>query len=185
MKKIFIKIKGTFIGGIILFLPVFILAAIFQKVYGFLFGFGHKITGLLGLEKEFAPILTTIIIILVFYFLGLIVRFALVNRIKEWIENNLLVFIPTYSKYKAKMMSKLQPGVDLRQPVLIEINGAWKPGFLVVEQGEKSTVFLPTSPDTDYGEVWVVKSDSVQNLAMSTKELKTSLLLGGKGLNIT
>ena len=83
------------------------------------------------------------------------------------------------------MMSKLQPGVDLRQSVLVEINGAWKPGFLVVEQGEKSTVFLPTSPDTDYGEVWVVRSESVQNLAMSTKELKTSLLLGGKGLNIT
>ena len=44
---------------------------------------------------------------------------------------------------------------------------------------------MPSSPDTDYGEVWVVKSEYVQKLAMTVKELKTSLLLGGKGLSLT
>lgn len=185
MKKLFDKIKSTFISGIILFLPLFILAAIIQKVYQFVFGFGHKITALLGLEKEFAPILTTVLVILIFYIFGLLVRFSMVTKMKEWIENNLLVYIPTYSKYKAKMMAKLQPGADLRQPVLVEMNGAWKPGLLVSAVNGKSTVFMPTTPDTDYGEVWVVKSECVQQLAMTTKELKTSLLLGGKGLNLT
>ena len=147
-----------------------------------MYGFGHKVAGMLGLEKDFAPILTTILVILVFFVFGLLVRFSMVTKAKEWIENNLLVFIPTYTKYKAKMMAKLQPGEDLRKPVLVEMNGAWKPGLLVTETEGNSTVFMPTSPDTDYGEVWVVKSNHIQPLTMTTKELKTSLLLGGKGL---
>jgi uncharacterized membrane protein len=185
MKNAFHKIKNTFISGIILFLPLFILAAILQKVYTFMFGFGHKITGLLGMEKDFVPVLTTVLVILLFFIFGLLVRFSMVTKTKEWIENNLLVYIPTYSKYKAKMMAKLQPGVDLRQPVLVEMNESWKPGLLVTETEDKSTVFMPSSPDTDYGEVWVVKSECVQKLAMTVKDLKTSLLLGGKGLSLT
>lgn len=184
MKKIYHKIKNTFIAGIILFLPLFIIAAILHKIYTFMYGFGHKVAGMLGLEKDFAPILTTVLVILLFFVFGLLVRFSMVTKTKEWIENNLLVYIPTYSKYKAKMMAKLQPGEDLRQPVLVEMNGAWKPGLLVSAADGKSTVFMPTSPDTDFGEVWVVKSECVQHLAMSAKELKTSLLLGGKGLNL-
>jgi uncharacterized membrane protein len=182
MKKLFNKVKGTFISGIILFLPLFIIAAILHKVYTFMYGFGHKVAGMLGLEKDFAPILTTVLVILLFFVFGLLVRFSMVTKTKEWIENNLLVYIPTYSKYKAKMMAKLQPGEDLRKPVLVEMNGAWKPGLLVTETEGNSTVFMPTSPDTDYGEVWVVKSNHIQPLTMTTKELKTSLLLGGKGL---
>jgi uncharacterized membrane protein len=184
MKNLYKKIKNTFISGIILFLPLFILAAILQKVYTFMFGFGHKITALLGMEKEFAPVLTTVLVILLFYIFGLLVRFSMVTKMKEWIENNLLVYIPTYSKYKAKMMAKLQPGADLRQPVLVEMSGALKPGLLVNTENGKSTVFMPTTPDTDYGEVWVVDSKSVTEINMSTKELKTSLLLAGKGLKI-
>jgi uncharacterized membrane protein len=184
MKELFNKIKNTFISGIILFLPLFILAAIIQKVYAFVFGFGHKITALLGLEKDFAPVLTTFLVILIFYIFGLLVRFSMVTKMKDWIENNLLVYIPTYSKYKAKMMAKLQPGADVRQPVLVEMNGAWKPGLLVNAVNGKSTVFIPKTPDTDYGEVWVVDSKSVKEIKMTTKELKTSLLLAGKGLEI-
>ena len=39
MKETIKKIKKTFIAGVILFLPVFVLLSIIQKVYGFIFGF--------------------------------------------------------------------------------------------------------------------------------------------------
>jgi uncharacterized membrane protein len=184
MKNLFNKVKNTIISGIVLFLPVFILAAIFKKVYDFMFGFGHKFTQSLGLEKDFAPVLTTIFIIILFYSFGLLVRFSLVTKVKEWIENNVLVYIPPYSKYKAKMMAKLQPEPDLRQPVLVEKSDGWKPGFLIGSEGRKSTVFLPSTPDTDYGEVWIVDSSRISKLDITPKELKTSLLLSGKGFKI-
>jgi len=183
MVEIFKKIKNTFISGVILFLPVFILAAILKKVYDFMFGFGHKFTEMLGLEKDFAPVLTTVCIILLFYVFGLLVRFSIVTRGKEWIENNVLTYIPTYSKYKAKMMAKLQPGEDKRHPVLVEMNEGWKPAFLISSQDGKSTVFMPSTPDTDIGEVWIVDSKRISEVNMTAKEFKTSLLLSGRGFN--
>jgi uncharacterized membrane protein len=182
MKELYHKIRSTFINGIILFLPVFILFAIVKEFYSFMNGSGHKITALLGLNREFAPLLTTLLVVLVFYLFGLLVRFSMITNAKNWIENNLLIYVPNYSKYKSKMMEKLLPGEDLRKPVLVKLNGAWKPGLLVNQDNNKSTVFMPSSPDTDYGEVWVVESSGLKELKMSTKAFKTSMLLGGKGL---
>jgi uncharacterized membrane protein len=186
MKKTIKKIKDTVISGIVLFLPIFILLSIFKKVYSSLYETGIKLTEMLGLDKaedkKWIPFATLFLVVLVLFICGLLVRFAMVTKMKEWIENNVLLYIPTYSKYKAKMMAKLQPEEDVRSPILVELNGAWKPGFLIKTNDEKTTVFLPTTPDIDYGEVWIVETTKVTLLEMTTKEFKTSLLLSGKGM---
>jgi uncharacterized membrane protein len=189
MKELLNKVKNTIISGIVLFLPVFILVAIFKKVYGFLFGFGHKLTGMLGLDKvegfNFSPVFTTLILLMLLYLFGLMVKFTTVTRVKDWIENNVLVFIPTYSKYKAKMMAKLQLGKDLRQPAMVEMQDGLKPCLLVSSEAGKSIVFMPSTPDTDLGEVWVVDSKRVTEVSMTFKEFKTAMLLSGKGLKFS
>jgi uncharacterized membrane protein len=189
MKELLNKVKNTIISGIVLFLPVFILVAIFKKVYGFLFGFGHKLTGMLGLDKvegfNFSPVFTTLILLMLLYLFGLMVKFTPVTRVKDWIENNVLVFIPTYSKYKAKMMAKLQPGNDLRRPAMVEMHDGLKPCLLVSSESGKSIVFMPSTPDTDLGEVWVVDSKRVTEVSMTFKEFKNAMLLAGKGLKFS
>ena len=186
MKKTIKKIKDTVISGIVLFLPIFILLSIFKSVYTKLYKYGHKLTEILGLDnagdKKWVPFVTLFLVVVLFFICGLLARFAMIGKMKEWIENNVLLYIPTYSKYKAKMTAKLQPEEDVRPPVLVELNGAWKPGFLIKTNEEKSTVFLPTTPDIDYGEVWIVENARVSLLEMTTKEFKTSLLLSGKGM---
>ncbi len=188
MKKIVKKIKDTVISGIVLFLPIFILLSIFKQVYSTLYKYGNKLTEILGLDnagdKKWVPFVTLFLVVVVFFICGLMARFAMIGKMKEWIENNVLLYIPTYSKYKAKMTAKLQPEEDVRPPVLVELDGAWKPGFLIQANEDKSTVFLPTTPDIDYGEVWIVASNKVTFLNMTTKEFKTSLLLSGKGMKI-
>ena len=186
MKKTIKKIKDTVISGIVLFLPIFILLSIFKSVYTKLYKYGHKLTEILGLDnagdKKWVPFVTLFLVVVLFFICGLLARFAMIGKMKEWIENNVLLYIPTYSKYKAKMTAKLQPEEDVRPPVLVELNGAWKPGFLIKTNEEKSTVFLPTTPDIDYGEVWIVENARVSLLEMTTKEFKTSILLSGKGM---
>jgi uncharacterized membrane protein len=186
MKKITKKIKDTVISGIILFLPIFILLIIFKNVYSSLYETGNKLTKLLGLDdagdKKWVPIVTLFLVAVVLYICGLMVRFAMVTKMKEWIENNILLYIPTYFIYKAKMMAKLQPEEAENPPILVELNGAWKPGFLINTNDEKSTVFLPSTPEIDYGEVWIVESNKITMLEMTAKEFKTSLLLSGKGM---
>jgi uncharacterized membrane protein len=186
MKKVFSKIKETIIAGIVLFLPIFIVLTIFKKVYSSLYKTGNKLTEILGLDnagdKKWVPFVTLFLVGVLLFVCGLMLRFAMVTKMKEWIENNILLYIPTYSKYKAKMMAKLQPEEDVREPILVELNGAWKPGFLIHTENEKSTVFVPTTPDIDYGEVWIVESNKISKVDMTPKEFKTSLLLSGKNM---
>lgn len=186
MKDKIRRIRGIILSGIILFIPVFVLFAIFEKVYGILSGFGKNLASTLGLKSvvgiSTVPIITTILLIIVFYLGGLLVRFAFVTKAKERIENSVLIYIPNYSKYKAKMMSKLQPTADERQPALVDLNGILKPCLIVSSSDSKSIIFLPTSPDTDIGEVLIVESGRVRNINMSITEFKNALLLSGKGL---
>lgn len=189
MKELFLNFKQTIISGIVLFLPIFILVALFNNLYGFLSGFGHKITDKLNLNNatglDMAPILTSILIMLLLFVMGLLVKYSNVTKVKDWLEYNFLIFIPNYAKYRAKMMKKLQPGEDMRQPVLVAMNDAWKPGLIVNAENGKTTVFIPSTPDTSYGEVWVVDSQKVSKLNMSSKELKNAILMSGQGLTLT
>ena len=133
---------------------------------------------------DFAPALTTVLLIVIFYLFGLLTKISAVTKSKEWFENNVLSYVPNYSKFNAKMTIKLQPGEDLRQPALIEINDFRRPGFLIHSEEGTSTVFMPSTPDTDYGEVWVVDTKKVKQINMNAKEFKKSILLSGKGLKI-
>ena len=186
MKEQFKKIQRTLISGVILFIPVFILLAVFQKIYGFFSGFGKNLASSLGLKSvgggSAEPIVTTILLIIIFYLSGLLVRFTLVTKVKEWIENSVLIYVPNYSKYKAKMMAKVQPSKDERKPALVEVNDYLKPCFIVSSSDSKTIVFLPSSPDTDNGEVLIVESSKVKAINMDFTEFKNSLLLSGKGL---
>ncbi len=184
MKETIKKVKNTIISGIILFLPVFILVSLFQKVYDFVYGLGHKLTGILGLDSAsgWVTVLSALLLIIIVYVFGMIARLTSVTRAKEWFENNVLNYVPNYSKYNAKMTSKLQPGEDLRQPALVEISGYWKPGFLISAEEGKSTLFMPSTPDTDFGEVWIVESERVKEINMNAKDFVKSIHLSGKGL---
>jgi uncharacterized membrane protein len=182
----FKNIRGTIISGIVLFVPIFVLLAILQNIYQFMSGFGQKLAAMLGIKTiggiSAGPILTTILLLIIFYLSGLLVRFTLVTKAKEWIENSVLVYVPNYSKYKAKMMSKLQPTKDERQPAVVEINDYLKPCLIVNDSDSKTTIFLPSTPDTDNGEVLIVESRKVKAIDMDIKDFKNSILMSGKGL---
>ncbi len=186
MKEKFKKIRQTIISGIILFIPVFVLIAIIEKVFGFLSGFGKGIASTLGLKSiggvSAAPIVTTVLLIIIFYLCGLLVRFTLVTKAKEWVESSVLNYVPNYAKYKAKMLAKVQPTKDERQPALVEINDYFKPCLIVSSSDSKTIVFIPSSPDTDNGEVLIADSRKVKAINMDIAEFKNSLLLSGKGM---
>jgi hypothetical protein len=128
--------------------------------------------------------MTTIILLLLFYGCGLLVRFAMIGNFRNWLERNMLLYIPGYLKYKVKMEEKLLPPEDERQSVLVHLQDAWKPGLLISKDNGQAIVFLPGTPDTDNGEVWVVEEKNLRLLQMSAKDLKGSLQKSGWGLRL-
>jgi uncharacterized membrane protein len=185
MSSVFTYIKNTIVTGTLVFLPLIVLMGMLIKVYKTLFEYGNKLTEFLGLHNihviNFPIIITILLVLLLMLLFGILVRFSFVKVMNEQIEENILKHLPGYPKYKAEMMKKIIPNADNHAPVLVEMNGSWKPGFLVSQSEDKSTVFLPNSPDTDNGEVWVVTSSKVQMLDMSHDDLEKALLLSGEG----
>jgi uncharacterized membrane protein len=188
MKSFIERFRNTILSGIVFLLPVFAVVYILQKVWKGLTGFGAQLAGFLGIKSVAgvgaASVMTSIILLLLFYGCGLLVQFAMISNIRNWVERNMLQYIPGYLKYKVKMEEKLLPPEDERQAVLVHLHDAWKPGLLISRDSGQAIVFLPDTPDTDNGEVWVVEEKNLRLLTMSAKELKGSLQMSGRGLRL-
>ena len=186
MKKYLDKFRNTILSGIILFLPIFFLIWLIKNLWYSLAGFGAKIAGLVEFKMVpglvAASIITTILIILIFYICGLLVRFAFIGKIKNWIEDNLLQYIPGYLTYKVKVETKLIKKTEEWLPVLVKTDEGARPALLIEVKDQMSTVFFPNSPDTNYGVIWVVDAVRVKHLSGDANSLLKSVQYSGKGL---
>lgn len=186
MKKYLDKFRNTILSGIILFLPIFFLIWLIKNLWYSLAGFGAKIAGLVEFKMVpglvAASIITTILIILIFYICGLLVRFAFIGKIKNWIEDNLLQYIPGYLTYKVKVETKLIKKTEEWLPVLVKTDEGARPALLIEVKDQMSTVFFPNCPDTNYGVIWVVDAVRVKHLSGDANSLLKSVQYSGKGL---
>jgi len=186
MKKYIDKFRNTILSGIILFLPIFFLIWLIKNLWYSLAGFGAKIAALVEFKivpgLVAASIITAILILLMFYICGLLVQFAFIGRIKNWIEDNLLQYIPGYLTYKVKVETKLVKKEEEWLPVLVKSDEGARPALLIEVKDQMSTVFFPNCPDTNYGLIWIVDSGRVKHLSGDANSLLKSIQYSGKGL---
>jgi uncharacterized membrane protein len=186
MKSLIDNFRNTILSGILFFLPIFFLWGLIQKVWQSLTGSGAKLAALVGVKTVAgigtASIVTTLLLILIFYICGLLVRFGIIGKFRSWIENTLLQYIPGYLTYKVKMEEKLVSKDDTRQPVMVVTSEGSRPGLIIEAKGQSVTVYIPNSPDTNNGQVWVVDSARVTHLKGDAKSLLQSVQYSGKGM---
>jgi uncharacterized membrane protein len=186
MKKFFDNFRNTILSGILFFLPVFFLLGLIQKVWHSLTGFGAKLAALVGVKSVAgvgaASIVTTFLLIIIFYICGLLVRFAFFGKFRNWIENTLLQYIPGYLTYKVKLEEKLIKKEDTRQPVFVTTPEGSRPGLQIETKGYSVTVYIPNSPDTNNGQVWIVDASRVIPLKGDAKSFLKQVQYSGKGL---
>jgi uncharacterized membrane protein len=187
MNRFLGHLKSTIISGIVFLIPVFVIIVILQNLFAKLTGFGKQLASMLGIKTVAgvgaATIGTTIVLFLAFYLFGLLFKFAMFTRLRSWIDRGLM-FIPGYVNYKVKMEEKLMPRVENRIAALIRIGDIERPGFLVHREKNKCTVFVPNSPDTDTGQVWVVEDHQVKELGVADAGFINAIRHSGKNLKI-
>ena len=185
MKGFFQHLKNTIISGIVFLIPVFVVIVIIQNLYAKLTGFGKQLSSMLGIKSVAgvgaATIGTTIVLILAFYCFGLLFRFAMFSSLRNWIDRGLM-FIPGYVNYKVKMEEKLMPKTESRIAAFIRTGDIERPGFLVHREKNKCTVFIPNSPDTDTGQVWIVDEHQVRELGIAEAGFLNGIRHSGKNL---
>jgi uncharacterized membrane protein len=186
IKRYFENFRNKILSGLLLFLPVYVLLRLLQNLWYSLIKYGSKIAAMTSIKEVAgvgaAAIVTTILLILILYICGLLVRFAFIGKFKNWIENTLLQYIPGYLTYKVKVEEKFIKKADSRQPVLVSTSEGSRPGLQMERLGQSVTVYIPNSPDTNYGQVWLVDASRVTLLKGDTYSLLKCIQYSGKGL---
>lgn len=186
MKKFFDSLRATILAGIFFLIPVFVMILLLEKAYKALSGFGAQLSDFLGLKSVggvgAVSIATTLILMAIFYVSGLLVRIAVFTNMRAWLESHVLQYIPGYLNYKVQMEEKITKRKQPDQPALVRVGDITRPCLLVETSGSQCTVFVPNTPDTNSGEVWIVDQEQVNVLGMTDKAFTTSLQRSGKGL---
>lgn len=189
MKKAIEHLKSRMLAGIIFIIPVFVIISIGQKIWTSLNGAGTLVSDKLGLKtlvgSQSVTLATALLLAVIFYVLGWLVRFSLLNRMRDWIENSLLQYIPGYLSYKAKMQEKLLPKKDARQPVMVDYQSFRRPGLLIETHNDEAIVFFPNAPDSNNGQTQVVKTAQLVHLNTDAAGLLKSLQACGKNLPLS
>ena len=188
MKKFLNHVKSRVLAGVIFLIPLFAIILLIQKLWNTLTGAGNYLVRLFGLSAllgaHSVAIATAVLLVLLFYFFGWLVKFSALNKMRDWTETSLLQYIPGYLTYKAQLQEKISPTKDSRIPVYINSALGKRPGLLVDEQGDNAVIFFPNSPDSNNGEVIIVPKQQVTRLDMNTDTFLKSMQRFGKGLSL-
>lgn len=184
-KKFWNKIIGIVSAGVFLLLPIAVVVIVLGKIYQIMIGPTQRLSAALGVERPFLVqlILWALLLVICFIF-GLLIKADFVARTRDYLENNVLRFVPGYEFMKMRLMIMLQSDEKADdRAVLVRIDDGWSPAFLM-EEGEDGNcvVFVPDVPKSNSGSVYVVEPNQVRHLNVKFKELDLAVRNYGKGL---
>ena len=185
MKSILRFVRATLTGGILFLLPAVLLIVMLSKAYAILL----KISG--PLTKKMPDIIfgfdgsnavTIVLLILICFVSGLFFKSRWVRKGVGKLEENVLTFLPGYSLLKSVTSSAIgESSEESLKTVMINDGETWNIGFLVEEDGDLCTVFIPGAPRHDSGEVKIVPTSWIKKIDVASNVTAKSLKLFGKG----
>jgi len=188
MKALRTFIADTVLGGVVFLVPLFVLLMMGKKLWEFFQNLGGNLTKMLGVPflagAGSRSIMAAVLILLVCFLGGLLAKRSVAGSVRTWFDST-LNRIPLYDYYKTLVEQKLEltekparPAVLLRLP-----GGGWQPGIVVEEYANGETVvFVPLSPKTTDGTVYLVGPEDLRPSSLNEKTLNAVLLKQGKGL---
>lgn len=179
-------VTNTFIGGLVVILPVLIFWYLINWIVSFLGNLLEPIASLFPIVSSYpnlAKVIAFLIAIAFCFFLGLFVRTTLGNDLFNWVEEIALSRLPFYSTIKDTV--KQFVGTDnmpFSKVVLVKpYGGAAKMIGFVTSRLEDGTytIFVPTAPNPTSGFVIFVKEDDLEHLDITVEEaMRTNIGLG-------
>ncbi len=179
----------SLLGGVIVILPVAILAAVFGWVFSFTTNLIQPLTDLIvansDLKEIIADILVLFVIFVVCFFVGLIVRTRFGKFIYHMIENHLLKIAPGYTLIKETVLQILgNKKSPFSSVALVQIfgNDTLVTSFITDEHSDGSfTVFVPTGPNPTSGNIYHLKGEHVHPVDVSVEDAMRSIISCGAG----
>ena len=187
MKRIKEFFVNTFIGGLVVILPVLIFIFLINWIVGFFGNILDPIVKLfpISLNENVAKIIAFIIIILVCFFIGLFIRTRFGNNIFSWFENSLFKKLPLYSTIRETVVQFIgNDKTPFSKVVLVKPYGgnAKMLGFITSKlDTTRYTIFVPTAPNPTSGFVIILEEKDIEHLDISAEEAMRTIIGLGRG----
>lgn len=202
MKRLKKFLKMTFLGGVIVLLPIAALAYLVKWMIGVVSDvvepFVDVLTDTLNVAEYAAVLIVVLTVVCVCFLVGLLARArfsarvfgAAGSRIHSWLfsglESRVLRVVPRYAMIRETVMRLL--GTE-QTPVfssvaLVEVseNGTLATAFVADTHADGSyTVFVPTGPNPTSGSVYHVKREYVHPVDVSVEAAWKSIVGCGVG----
>jgi uncharacterized membrane protein len=185
MKSIIVFLRATISGGILFLLPVVLIIMMLGHAHQIMVKISGPLANLLpdrlfGLDGSM--ILAIILLVLICFFAGLLIRSKRVQQGMGRLEDSLFVYIPGYLLLKSIAADTVgEKEASALRPVMVKDGDAWKIGFLVEEKAGLCTVFVADAPRHDAGEVLIFPSELVKQINVPNNKVIQSLKNYGKG----
>jgi uncharacterized membrane protein len=159
MKALAGFLKTTLIGGLLVVVPTYFSALLLAKAFAGLVALLAPLTSLLPDQlHHFRQLAAIALLVLACFLLGLLARTAPGHRLVEAFERHVLERIPGYSLLRGITRRVSGLGDDaMFQPVLVEIEEALTPAFIVEElDDDRFVVLVPSVPTPAAGSLFIL-----------------------------
>jgi uncharacterized membrane protein len=155
--------KTTLIGGVLIILPIYLAVLLLAKMVKSLLALLAPVTAQIPAGVEFRQAVAILLLVVVCFVVGLMVRTGPGLRAKNAFELAVLEKLPGYTFLRglAKRVTG-SSGEQTMQPALVEIEDALCPAFVVEELEDGSfTVLVPSAPTPMAGSIYILPRERV------------------------
>jgi len=189
MKRASEFLKSTLVGGILVILP----SAIFLFVLTWIFGVVRKVINPLTtvlitkspLQGVVADLLVIILLVMLCFIVGVIVRTRLGKWLYSFLESSILLRVPGYSLIKetvSQFIGKKKSPFSSVALAQIFGNDTLVSVFITDEHEDGSyTVFVPTGPNPTSGNIYHLQKKYVHPIDISVEDAMRSIISCGAG----
>ena len=182
----------TLLNGLLLVLPTIIILFLLSLIFKFVFNLVAPISALLDKNAEshafFINVLALLILVVLIFIIGLILRNARSKRLFKVFEYKYLLQIPLYSTLQETIsqFSGLKK-MPFSQVVLVDAynTGVLLTGFVTETAAEGIyTVFVPTAPNPMNGNIYHVPASQLKFLEIEPEKAMRSIVGMGTGSSV-
>ena len=155
--------KTTLIGGLLIVLPIYLSILLLAKTLSAIVTLLSPVTAAIPAGVQFRQVIAVLIVLVVCFVAGIVVRTGPGLRAKYALERSVLEKIPGYSLVRglADRVSG-EEGEGAFRPALVEIEDALAPAFIIEELDDgRYTVLIPSVPTPAAGSLLIMPRERV------------------------
>ncbi len=179
----------TVIGGVVVILPISLFIFLVRVVVRFTSQLVRPLIGLLQLKTDtnqwIVDLISFVIVVGLFFLIGLIVRTEFGKRLFQFIEENWLSRLPFYSTLRDTVQQFAGNGkTPFQQVVLVDpfASGILMTGFVAEELSpDLYSIFVPTGPNPTNGFIFHVPFEKIQFVDVKPEDAMRTIIGVGTG----